>query len=125
MTDEQRRDSRSGEVDRMGLASEIEDELDIAGARSDDIEFTEPQLRLIVEALRAQGSETPPAFTPTHRHADGGLYQRIDFGNVKMGIDADWEVAVFYKASDGKLYGTSSLRWADRFTPLGGRPREG
>lgn len=59
-------------------------------------------------------------FKPTHQHADGGMYQMVDHGKVKMG--ADWEDGVFYRASDGTWCVTSLLRWNARFVPVDQRP---
>lgn len=56
-------------------------------------------------------------FKPTHKHADGGLYQLIGPGLMK-GYDSDWSTMVLYKAADGKMYGTTQERWEDRFAAL-------
>lgn len=36
------------------------------------------------------------AFTPTHRHVEGGKYEVLREGLAKFGPDDKWEPAVFY-----------------------------
>lgn len=56
------------------------------------------------------------AFRPTHQHADGGFYQSLGHGKVRM--EEAWVDGWFYRADDGAIYATSLLRWNARFTPI-------
>lgn len=55
-------------------------------------------------------------FTPTHRHADGGLYQCLGSQKGK-GEDpgVGWVDGVAYRDADNLLFWTSKVRWDDRF----------
>jgi hypothetical protein len=55
-------------------------------------------------------------FNATHEHADGGHYELLGHGKVRMG--EAWEAGVFYRNTEGMLFATSTLRWNARFVPL-------
>lgn len=59
-------------------------------------------------------------FIPTHRHADGGLYQHIGpmKGKSVHADDPDWEDGVAYRNEEGMMFWTSEKRWNDRFEAL-------
>lgn len=57
----------------------------------------------------------PPAFVPTHRHADGGVYRMVQRAKWKGATDTEWRWAVIYEAEDGGTYVTDDERWSDRF----------
>jgi len=58
-------------------------------------------------------------FVPTHRHAEGGLYQ---FMGPQKGKSNDWEYVwvdgVAYRNEEGMMFWTNDDRWAHRFTEL-------
>lgn len=58
-------------------------------------------------------------FTPTHRHADGGLYEYLgpQKGKSNEGIDV-WENGVAYRNEEGMLFWTNDDRWAHRFEEI-------
>lgn len=56
--------------------------------------------------------------TPTHRHADGGLYEYIGPQSGKGPLNGLWYDGVAYRSEDGQLHWTTTERWADRFTSL-------
>jgi hypothetical protein len=66
--------------------------------------------------LNTAESATAKPFTPTHRHADGGLYRFV--ANTKYRDAAVWHAAIIYEGADGELWVTSPMRWSDRFTAL-------
>jgi hypothetical protein len=74
-------------------------------------------MRLLAARLSAH-SEMQERFAPTHRHADGGLYEFVCRANYKTASDAEWSDAIIYKAEDGKVYVTTPARWQERFTFL-------
>jgi len=63
-------------------------------------------------------------FYPTHRHADGGLYQHM--GEMKgrathdgvTGNDPGWVDGQAYRNEDDMRFWTDNERWIDRFTEL-------
>lgn len=56
--------------------------------------------------------------TPTHRHADGGLYEYIGPQSGKSPLDGVWYDGVAYRDGEGQLHWTTTERWNDRFTSL-------
>lgn len=56
-------------------------------------------------------------FLPTHRHADGGLYQHLGPQDGKM-EPGDWEHGQAYRNEEGMLFWTDNLRWDERFTRI-------
>lgn len=60
-------------------------------------------------------------FVPTHRHADGGLYQHIAPTSIKIGgIDGEgsWVPGIIYRGEDGEFRSTTQSRWDERFTAI-------
>lgn len=55
---------------------------------------------------------------PTHRHADGGVYEYVEPCSHKDDTTGEWVKGVAYRGEDGKLRSTSQARWDDRFQPL-------
>jgi predicted HAD superfamily Cof-like phosphohydrolase len=58
-------------------------------------------------------------FTPTHRHADGGLYEHLgpQKGRSYTGTNT-WEDGVAYRNEEGMLFWTNDDRWAHRFEEI-------
>lgn len=55
-------------------------------------------------------------FYPTHRHADGGLYQYVGPQLGKSQLDSEgWTEGVAYRNEEGMLFWTTDDRWAERF----------
>lgn len=58
-------------------------------------------------------------FYPTHRHADGGLYQYMGPMKGKSRLDCDnWTDGVAYRNEEGMMFWTSEHGWSDRFDPV-------
>lgn len=60
-------------------------------------------------------------FTPTHRHADGGLYQYLAKTSIKIGgIDGEgsWVPGIIYQGEDEEYRSTTVDRWKDRFEQI-------
>lgn len=59
-------------------------------------------------------------FYPTHRHADGGLYQCMGPQKGRMDNEASngWHDGVAYRNEEGMMFWTDGLRWIDRFTEI-------
>lgn len=55
---------------------------------------------------------------PTHRHADGGVYQLIEPCSIKHPSTGEWVDGVAYRGEDGKLRSTTKERWDERFEEL-------
>jgi hypothetical protein len=55
-------------------------------------------------------------WTPTHRHAGGGLYRLEGKGRMKVG--QDWVPGVAYTNEDHELFMTTQSRFTSRFTAL-------
>jgi predicted HAD superfamily Cof-like phosphohydrolase len=55
---------------------------------------------------------------PTHRHADGGVYEYVEPCPIKHPVSGEWVEGVAYRGDDGKLRATTAQRWADRFEPI-------
>jgi hypothetical protein len=55
------------------------------------------------------------AFKASHTHADGGVYQYVDEGWIKVDDRPAWVHGVFYRGDDMQLRGTSMGRWMNRF----------
>ena len=72
---------------------------------------------LIVEAfakIAAMEQERIAAFTPTHRHIKGGLYQRLYVGLM----EATLETAVIYRGGDGSVWIRPFANFNERFSAL-------
>lgn len=74
----------------------------------------------------AMGFPTPPEekerFTPTHQHAEGGLYQIIGkFVKVKTGKDS-WVVGVRYRNAEGAEFIRTLVEFDERMTALPSPP---
>lgn len=63
-----------------------------------------------------------PYVVPTHQHADGGLYEFVEFGAIKG--EEGWGEAAFYRGQDGQLRATTKVRWANRFSLITSEPPE-
>lgn len=55
---------------------------------------------------------------PTHRHADGGVYELVEPCPHKDDATGEWVAGFAYRGEDGKLRSTSATRWEERFEPL-------
>lgn len=56
--------------------------------------------------------------TPTHQHAEGGLY-RLHSTDIEGKDDQGWTEGVLYQCvMTGKIYWTSLTRWNERFTQV-------
>jgi hypothetical protein len=56
-------------------------------------------------------------FIPTHRHADGGLYQHLGPQMCRYSGD-EWIDGQAYRNEEGMVFWTDDSRWADRFDPI-------
>lgn len=55
-------------------------------------------------------------FIPTHKHADGGLYQQLGPQKGKTSIFEDvWTDGHAYRNEEGMLFWTDNARWLNRF----------
>lgn len=61
-------------------------------------------------------SATSPQFTPTHRHAEGGLYRVI--GMMRIQILGIWHEAVEYENAQGMRFARRANEFASRFTAI-------
>ncbi len=57
-------------------------------------------------------------FKPTHRHAEGGLYQKL--GPVRVKVSTEWQDCTLYRNEAGQLFARHDYLFFDRFTPLEG-----
>lgn len=59
-------------------------------------------------------------FYPTHRHADGGLYQYMgpQLGKSSVPSFMEWDEGVAYRDEEGRMFWTNNERWSDRFELL-------
>lgn len=58
-------------------------------------------------------------FTPTHRHADGGLYEHLGPQKGRSNNwSEEWEDGVAYRNEEGMLFWTNDDRWAHRFEQI-------
>lgn len=55
---------------------------------------------------------------PTHRHADGGVYELVEPCPHKDDATGEWVAGFAYRGEDGKLRSTSAKRWQERFEEL-------
>lgn len=60
-----------------------------------------------------------PPFKPTHRHAEGGLYQLMMHVRMRFGPDDHWEPGVCYRDDSGMHYCRTRIDFDTRFTLLG------
>ena len=57
-------------------------------------------------------------FVPTHRHADGGLYQHLGLMRGKDPSNGLWFEGIAYRNEEGMMFWTTEERWNDRFKAL-------
>ena len=57
-------------------------------------------------------------FVPTHRHADGGLYQHLGLMRGKDPSNGLWFEGIAYRNEEGMMFWTTEERWNDRFEAL-------
>lgn len=62
------------------------------------------------------GNAISDEFRPTHRHAEGGLYQVI--GNIQVRLSGNWITCVLYKNEGGAQFARLAGSFAERFEPL-------
>lgn len=60
-------------------------------------------------------------FYPTHRHADGGLYQYL---GPQLGRLGTWTEGVAYKNEEGMMFWTTETRWGKRFVEIKGGSKD-
>lgn len=69
------------------------------------------------EAERDKALRERDEFKPTHRHADGGLYQSL--GKIMVHTDSDqWEPAIRYRNTEGMEFVRLAANFMSRMTPL-------
>ena len=57
-------------------------------------------------------------FVPTHRHADGGLYQHLGLMRGKDPSNGLWFEGIAHRNEEGMMFWTTEERWNDRFKDL-------
>lgn len=71
--------------------------------------------RAVLATLNATPSATSP-FNPTHKHAEGGLYQVL--GQIKVKAGFEWEPAVLYRNEEGMQFCRTEQEFGARFVPI-------
>lgn len=75
---------------------------------------------VIFYALKEAAESSPSAtssFTPTHRHAEGGLYEVLNYPKVHVGHNT-WSPGCRYRNSDGAEFVRLMDEFEARFKPI-------
>lgn len=106
------------------------DTLKAAGSFADGIKACQDSLRVWMENLDSRHDshllsifreavdyldQAKLDFQPGFHHAEGGFYQLIGPGQVKMTSADEWRAAYFYINDKGERFATGPERWVDRF----------